>query len=156
MGALHLSPAPLGGWCSGGGRCRSTTCRFCALVRCGEIWERGQQRLMPSAVEVGTVIRNAIACDPTIGQHKQGGVDHIVLEHAAARERGRAVEYGESGRIAAGLSRIDAHDVREESRHELTDSSRAIPKRPERANHLSEDRSEDCCTGLLSSQRPGL
>src|SRR5437899_5043160 len=124
--------------------------RSVPLVRRYEVRERREQRPVASAVEVGPFVRDVIARDRTIGQHKQCGVDHIVGELAPARERGRAVEPAESGRIAAWLSRVDAHDVREESRHELTDPSRTVPERPERTDHLSEDRSEDPCTGLLA------
>src|SRR5439155_26760756 len=99
MRALHFPRAPPGGRCSGGGTHRSTSCTPFALVRRGEIWERWQRRLVPSAVEVGTVVRDAVTDDRAIGQHKERGVDHIVLEQAPARERGRAIEPAESGRM---------------------------------------------------------
>src|SRR5205807_4918166 len=99
--AVHLPRAPPGGKCTGGGTHRSTSAHPSVLVRRGEIWERWQQRVVTSAVEIGTVVRDAITDDRAIGQHKQRGVDHIVLEQAPARERGRAIEPAESGRIAA-------------------------------------------------------
>src|SRR2546426_12611723 len=144
------------GWCSGGEDPGAPPARSVPLVRRYEVRERREQWPVASAVEVRTVVRDAIACDRAIGQHKQSGVDDIIGELAPSRERGRPNEPGESYRIAAGLSRVDAHDIGEKSGYELTDSSRTVAERRERADHLGEDRPEDPRTRLLAGQRLGL